>query len=140
MGPTLSAGALSTGLTNDEISKLDSRGEALFKKEQDAYASMDYTNALTASSSDKVFLQQILTSGTLSDRLSALTLMAQSSPLHNTKALESLKSMSQKKSRDESLKALRAIVDWWIGGGAPDRKLKYVSYKFFLYKISSSVR
>ena len=50
--------------------------------------------------------------------------MAQSSPIHNTKALESLKSMSQKKGREESSKALRAIVDWWVGGGAPDRKLK----------------
>lgn len=36
--------------------------------------------------------------------------------------------MSQKKGRDESLKALRSIVDWWTGGGAPDRKLKYVAY------------
>ncbi|EKM74690.1 hypothetical protein AGABI1DRAFT_65411 [Agaricus bisporus var. burnettii JB137-S8] len=27
--------------------------------------------------------------------------------------------------RDESLKSLRCIVDWWVGGGAPDRKLRY---------------
>ncbi|KAF9447072.1 CBF-domain-containing protein [Macrolepiota fuliginosa MF-IS2] len=27
--------------------------------------------------------------------------------------------------RDESLKALRCVVDWWVGGGAPNRKLKY---------------
>lgn len=54
--------------------------------------------------------------------------MAQSSPVHNTRALETLRGMSQKKGRDESLKALRSIVDWWTGGGAPDRKLKYVAY------------
>jgi len=52
--------------------------------------------------------------------------MAQGSPVHNTRALESLKGMASKKGRDESLKALRAIVDWWVGGGAPDRKLKCV--------------
>ncbi|KDQ16483.1 hypothetical protein BOTBODRAFT_156893 [Botryobasidium botryosum FD-172 SS1] len=79
----------------------------------------------TQSSSDNQFLSQILTSGTLSDRLSALTLMAQSSPIHNTRALESLKTMASKKGREESLKAVRAIVDWWVGGGAPSRKLKY---------------
>lgn len=34
--------------------------------------------------------------------------------------------MASKKGREESLKALRAIVDWWVGGGGPDRKLKSV--------------
>lgn len=68
----------------------------------------------------------MLTSGTLSDRLSALTLMAQSSPVHNTRALETLRGMGQKKGREESLKALRAICDWCVGGGVPDKKLKSV--------------
>lgn len=85
-------------------------------------------NKLASSASDAAFLQQILSGGTLADRLSALTLMAQSSPLHNTRALETLRSMAQKKGREESLKALRAIVDWWVGGAAPDRKLKYVIF------------
>lgn len=53
--------------------------------------------------------------------------MVQSSPLHNAKALEGLRGMAQKKGREESLKALRAVVDWWIGGGSPNRKLKLVS-------------
>ena len=44
------------------------------------------------------------------------------------KALETLKGMSGKKGREESLKALRAMVDWWVGGGAPDRKLRCVCY------------
>lgn len=76
------------------------------------------------------FLQKILQGGTLSDRLSALTLLVQSSPLHNVRALESLKNMAErgkgKGGREESLKALRCIVDWWVGGGVPNRKLKYV--------------
>jgi hypothetical protein len=78
----------------------------------------------STSKSDEQFTANILASGTLSDRLSALTLLAQSSPIHNTRALESLRMMAGKKGREESLKALRAIVDWWVGGGGPDRKLK----------------
>ena len=82
----------------------------------------------TGSASDSQFLQKVLQSGTLSDRLSAMTLLVQGSPVHNVKSLESLKSMAErgkgKGGREESLKALRCIVDWWIGGGAPDRKLK----------------
>lgn len=99
------------------ISSLSSRAEALLKQNVEHYSHTD-------SSSDTKFLSRILTSGTLSDQLSALTLMVQTSPLHNQKALESLRSMAGKKSRSESLKALRAIVDWWVGGGSPDRKLK----------------
>ena len=91
-------------------------------------ASSASAHKLATSASDAAFLQQVLANGTLSDRLSALTLMAQSSPLHNTRALDTLRSMGQKKGREESLKALRAIVDWWVGGGAPDRKLKCVSF------------
>ena len=99
------------------ITSLSSRAETLLKQGVDQYSH-------TENNSDARFLSQVLTSGTLSDQLSALTLMVQASPLHNQKALESLKSMAGKKSRSESLKALRAIVDWWVGGGSPDRKLK----------------
>lgn len=82
----------------------------------------------TGSASDSNFLQKVLQSGTLSDRLSAMTLLVQGSPVHNVKSLDSLKNMAGrgkgKGGREESLKALRCIVDWWVGGGAPDRKLK----------------
>lgn len=84
--------------------------------------------SLTPSTSDASFLLKILQSGTLSDRLSALTLLVQSSPVHNTRALETLKGMAERGKgaggREESLKAMRCIVDWWVGGGVPDRKLK----------------
>ena len=75
----------------------------------------------------------------MSDRLSALTLMVQKSPLHNGKALESLLGMAErgkgKGGREESLKALRCIVDWWVGGGAPDRKLRYVVFSSCITKL-----
>ncbi|KAJ7090360.1 CBF/Mak21 family-domain-containing protein [Mycena belliarum] len=88
------------------------------------------SSSSNSSASEANFLSKIIQSGTLSDRLSALTLLVQSSPLHNTKALETLKGMAErgkgKGGREESLKALRCVVDWWVGGGAPDRKLKYM--------------
>ncbi|KAH7098243.1 CBF-domain-containing protein [Auriculariales sp. MPI-PUGE-AT-0066] len=79
----------------------------------------------TSSGADAQFLSRVLSGGTLSDRLSALTLLAQGSPVHNASALEQLRGLAKKKSREQSLKAVRAIVDWWVGGGAPERKLRY---------------
>lgn len=55
--------------------------------------------------------------------------MVQSSPLHNQRALDTLKGLATKKGgKGEGVKACRCIVDWWVGGGAPDRKLKYVQF------------
>lgn len=111
----------------DATTGLFDRASALHAQEVLKFQS---SSTVTSTKSEHAFLQKILQSGTLSDRLSALTLLVQSSPLHNTKALESLKSLAErgkgKGGRGESLKALRCIVDWWVGGGAPDRKLKCV--------------
>ncbi|KZV64527.1 CBF-domain-containing protein [Peniophora sp. CONT] len=123
-----------------QISSLTSTASSLHTSELSSFSSGS-NSGLVSTTSDQAFLKNILSSGTLSDRLSALTLMAQSSPLHNTRALEVLKNMAEKGrggggavregdkgkagSRDERLKAARAIVDWWVGGGSPPRKLKY---------------
>lgn len=108
--------------------------DALFDRASALHAqavSHQSSSTVTSTKSEYAFLQKILQSGTLSDRLSALTLLVQSSPLHNTKALDSLRSLAERGKgrggRGESLKALRCIVDWWVGGGgAPDRKLRCV--------------
>lgn len=107
--------------------------------------------AAGSSASDQAFLRNVLASGTLSDRLSVLTLMAQGAPLHNIRALEALRSLAEKgrggigasqdtekskgkaAGREDRLKAARAIMDWWIGGGTPNRKLKYISSTPVLY-------
>ncbi|KAG8839448.1 hypothetical protein FRC18_010928 [Serendipita sp. 400] len=101
-----------------------SRASSLLDKDVSVYASTSQSTG--ASSSDAAFLSRVLSSGTLSDRLSALTLMVQASPVHNIRALEGLKALAMKKGgKGEGLKGVRAIVDWWIGGGAPERKLRY---------------
>jgi ribosome biogenesis protein MAK21 len=112
-------------ISTPQLSALVSKAAALHDKDITTFQASSSSNS---SSSEANFLSKIIQSGTLSDRLSALTLLVQSSPLHNTKALESLKLMAErgkgKGGRDESLKALRCIVDWWVGGGVPNRKLK----------------
>lgn len=108
------------------ISHLFTRAQSLLEADVSLYESQ---NGTTNSSSDAAFLSRVLSSGTLSDRLSALTLMVQSSPLHNQRALDGLKGLATKKGgKGEGVKACRCIVDWWVGGGAPDRKLKYATF------------
>lgn len=125
--------------TSSQITSFTERASKLHDAEMTQYSSAPHAS-LVSSSSDQAFLKNILASGTLSDRLSALTLMVQSSPLHNIRGLEVLKGMAEKGrgggapskdggkgrggGREERLKAARAIVDWWVGGGAPERKLK----------------
>ncbi|KAF8227475.1 CBF-domain-containing protein [Tricholoma matsutake] len=113
-------------ISSSQLASLTSKATELHTTDMRTFQSSASSNS---TSSEASFLFKIIQSGTLSDRLSALTLLVQSSPLHNTKALETLQGMAErgkgKGGREESLKALRCIVDWWVGGGAPDRKLKY---------------
>ncbi|KAJ4490490.1 CBF/Mak21 family-domain-containing protein [Lentinula aciculospora] len=118
------AAASQTTLTPAQLNSLNTRAAQLHADDIEIFNS-----SASGSSSEASFLSKIIQSGTLSDRLSALTLLVQSSPVHNVKALEMLKGMSERGKgqggREESLKALRCVVDWWVGGGAPQRKLKY---------------
>lgn len=83
-----------------------------------------YDENPSLSSSDKNFVSTIMASGTLNDRVSALTLMVQESPLHTTKSLDKLMAMAEKKSRTEAVKSIESLKDLFIGGMLPDRKLK----------------
>ncbi|KAF9423945.1 hypothetical protein BGZ94_008128 [Podila epigama] len=85
----------------------------------------NYDENPSLSSSDKNFVSTIMSSGTLNDRVSALTLLVQESPLHTTKSLNKLMSMAEKKSRTEAVKSIESLKDLFIGGMLPDRKLKY---------------
>lgn len=52
-----------------------------------------------------------MTSGTMNDKVSALTLAIQESPVHNIRAFEALLNLASKKSRSQAIIALAAIVD-----------------------------
>jgi ribosome biogenesis protein MAK21 len=125
-----------------QIATLLDRASSLHASELSTFSALP--KATGGSASDRAFLRNILSGGTLSDRLSALTLMAQGAPLHNIRALEALKDLTERgrggisasqdgekgkakaTGREDRLKAARAIMDWWVGGGAPTRKLRCV--------------
>ncbi|KAI1133655.1 CBF-domain-containing protein [Nemania abortiva] len=84
-----------------------------------------YSTTFAASSSRK-FMSTIMSSGTMSDKVSALTLAIQESPAHNIKAFENLMSLGAKRSRGPALAALAALVDL-LGPGMilpSDRRLR----------------
>lgn len=79
-----------------------------------------------AKSSTRKFMSTIMTSGTMSDKVSALTLAIQESPVHNVKTLENLVNLAGKKSREQAISALGALVDL-LGNGVVlpnDRRLR----------------
>jgi len=119
--------------TPTQLSSLSARAHELLDADTAAYAASEHSTG--GSAGDKRFLETLLKQGTLSDRLSALTLVVQGAPVHERRALEGLRGMMDRKGgkgrdgkgggREEGLKAVRCVVDWWVGGGAPDRKLRY---------------
>ncbi len=68
------------------------------------------------SSSAQSFYNTVITSGTLSDKISALTLAVQESPVHNMRALESLIALARKRSRSQAVDVLRALKDLFAQG------------------------
>ncbi|CAI6256976.1 unnamed protein product [Periconia digitata] len=86
----------------------------------------EYTTSHLSKDSSHKFMSTIMASGTMEDKVSALTLLVQESPLHTTKAFEQLIGLSRKKSRNAAMMALAALKDL-MGQGVvlpPDRKLK----------------
>jgi ribosome biogenesis protein MAK21 len=77
------------------------------------------------SSPSQKFYSTIIVSGTLSDKISALTLAVQESPLHNVRALETLINLAKKRSRAQAVDVLRTLKDLFAQGSLlpSDRKL-----------------
>ncbi|KAH8592441.1 CBF/Mak21 family-domain-containing protein [Bisporella sp. PMI_857] len=103
------------------IASLKAYATSLLEADSNLYASKH----LSASSSHR-FLSTIMTSGTLSDKVSALTLVVQESPVHTTKSFESLLSLAKKRSRGQAVTALGALKDL-LGVGVvlpADRRLR----------------
>lgn len=77
------------------------------------------------SSPSQKFYSTVVASGTLSDKISALTLAVQESPVHNVRALEILINLGKKRSRAQAVDVLRALKDLFAQGSLlpSDRKL-----------------
>lgn len=107
-------------MKQQDIDALYNKGKTLLEEENKIY-----DEEFNKSSSQKRFLSQILTGGTLSDKISALTLLVQEAPLHNLRALDNLFNMCQKKSRTAAMQCVDAVVDLLVNTILPgDRKLK----------------
>lgn len=106
------------------IDGLHKYASSLLEAENTTYASSN----VSESSSHK-FLSTIMSSGTLEDKVSALTLLVQESPLHTMKAFENLVGLARKKSRNQALMAVAALKDL-LGQGVvlpSNRKLRSFS-------------
>ncbi|KAH7579146.1 CBF/Mak21 family [Nakaseomyces glabratus] len=107
-------------LTKEQITTLFNRGKETLEADNQTYY-----DEFTKDSSQRKFMSQILSDGTLSDKISALTLLIQDSPLHNMKSLDMLLSFCSKKSRNSALQSLNALKDLLLSGLLPNRKLRY---------------
>ncbi|TQS36824.1 hypothetical protein Golomagni_02718 [Golovinomyces magnicellulatus] len=111
-------------LYNDAIVNLKEYALKLLEIDSNLYASKHLS-----SSSSQRFLSTIMKSGTLSDKVSALTLVIQESPIHTTKSFENLLNLAKKRSRGQAVIALAALKDL-LGTGAvlpENRRLKSFS-------------
>ncbi|KAI0430420.1 CBF/Mak21 family-domain-containing protein [Xylaria sp. FL1042] len=102
------------------VTALKNYAKTLLEEDTAAY------NTTFAASSSRKFMSTIMSSGTMSDKVSALTLAIQESPAHNIKAFENLMGLGAKRSRGPALAALAALVDL-LGPGMilpADRRLR----------------
>ncbi|KAG5437810.1 hypothetical protein PCANB_000524 [Pneumocystis canis] len=120
--------ALSPGKINKElIEKLYIQANKYLKREEEVYNTSSHV-----SPSDKQFFNNIMESGTLSDKISALTLSIQESPLHSSKKMRLLLDMTKKRNRTEIIQSFQALKDLFISTILPNRKLKYFKQQEFL--------
>ena len=106
-------------LPRQSLNQLFDYANSLLSTENEVYKSHQQL------SSARSFYSTIISSGTLSDKISALTLAVQESPVHNVKALESLAALAKKRSRAQAVDVLRALKDLFAQGSLlpSDRKL-----------------
>ncbi|KAJ2078049.1 RNA-binding ribosome biosynthesis protein mak21 [Coemansia sp. RSA 988] len=110
----------------DVVQKLK-YAEQLLEQENELYEARGLRQK-SLSTADKSFVKNILSSGTLTDRVSALTLIVQESPVHNLRLLEQLMQMVQKNNRREALLAIGSVKDLMsINLLPPTRKLRHFS-------------
>eukprot|EP01125_Pyxidicula_operculata_P019539 TRINITY_DN709_c1_g2_i1.p1 TRINITY_DN709_c1_g2~~TRINITY_DN709_c1_g2_i1.p1 ORF type:complete len:997 (+),score=340.08 TRINITY_DN709_c1_g2_i1:79-3069(+) len=72
---------------------------------------------------DQDFMKTVLSSGTVTDKLAAMTLQIQHAPLYTMKILDTLLAMAGKKGRRESMMAIESLKDLFMGNLLPDRPM-----------------
>ncbi|KAF2862734.1 CBF-domain-containing protein, partial [Piedraia hortae CBS 480.64] len=117
--PSISAHEISIIPSQKTLASLHTFAHSLLEKENE-----EYDLSHRSGSSSQKFLTTIMASGTLEDRVSALTLLVQESPAHGMKAFDNLLGLARKRNRSQALMAVAALKDLLGRGGVlPDRKL-----------------
>lgn len=99
-----------------------------FQKEEDIYLKRRRKTGQT--DVDEKWIRDVAQSGTLSDKIAALALIIQESPIHNLQAFDTLLNYCSNKKEQRSCQlAMDAVKDLLIHNILPDRKLN--SFKFY---------
>lgn len=116
---------IDTELSDFMIERLHTKAKNLLAKENELF-----THENNKTNSQKQFLSQLLTAGTLSDKIGAYSLLIQESPLHSVKYFTSLMALCRKKSRGSALQSIASLKDIFVQGGVlPDRKLRWFKHQ-----------
>ena len=125
---------LAKPIPDEIVGRLQEYAGELLQQEGETYGAQN-----KSSSSAHQFYSTIMSSGTLTDKISALTLSAQESPLHNQRALETLLSLAGKRSRGQAIEVLAALKDL-LGPGSllpSDRRLRAFASQPGLFSLST---
>ena len=114
---------LKYNMSKDLIDQLHKYAQSLLDEENQKFKNSQQ------SSSAHSFYNTVITSGTLSDKISALTLAVQESPVHNVKALETLIGLAGKRSRSQAVDVLRALKDLFAQGSLLPQSRKLYAFQ-----------
>ena len=119
--PSISPKVSSKAMDLSLAQRLQEHAKSLLELENERYK-----DANDRSASSNQFYSTLVSSGTLSDKISVLTLSVQESPLHNVHALENLVNLARKRSRSQAVEVLGALKDLFASGSLlpSSRKLR----------------
>lgn len=106
-------------ISKQSLEQINSAVESLFNQEVSKY----HRNKSASNDADEKWMNDVIRSGTLSDKVAALALRVQQSPPHELESLDLLISMALKKEQRTSQLALEALKDLLIHNLLPDRRL-----------------
>eukprot|EP01135_Chromosphaera_perkinsii_P007650 Nk52_evm106s914 gene=Nk52_evmTU106s914 len=114
----------SSSLVHKDVLVLKDLGERLMKREMQLF-DLKFQKK-KAKLSDYKWMETVMKTGTLNDKLAAMTLLVQESPLHRGNTLATILNMCKKKSKRESLMAIDCLKNIFLSDLLPDdRKLKH---------------
>lgn len=120
--------ATSSSFKLNELNMIQDIAKKEFQKEEDIY--LKRRRKTGESDVDEKWIRDVAQSGTLSDKVAALALIIQESPIHNLQSFDTLLSYcSHKKEQRSCQLAMEAVKDLLIHNVLPDRKLN--SFQFY---------